>query len=186
MSLSHAILGLLRDEPMSGYDLKTKCFDKTIAHFWPADQAQIYRTLDRMAERGWVTFEEEEQENRPNRKVYRLTEEGHGELDRWITEERFDLTKTRDPTLIQIFHAGEHDPSVVREVLEHRREVLEARLATFEAIPLPELEAEDAPWHTVLQRMTLEMGLASTRCLIEATNRCLARVEAEIDARSHS
>lgn len=184
MSLSHAILGLLRDEPMSGYDLKTECFDETIAHFWPADQAQIYRTLDRMHEEGWVTFEEQQQEDRPNRKVYRLTDDGREELDSWIAEERFELAKVRDPTLIQIFHAGEHDPQVVREILEHRRELLETRLATYEAIPLPGLEDEEVPWRVALQRMTLEMGLASTQALFEATDRCLARVDEEIEARS--
>ena len=47
MSLGHAILGFLNREPMTGYDLKTRCFDDDAAHFWTADQAQVYRTLDR-------------------------------------------------------------------------------------------------------------------------------------------
>src|SRR5579875_1236367 len=44
MSLTHAILGFLNRQPMTGYDLKTQCFDISVAYFWPADQAQIYRT----------------------------------------------------------------------------------------------------------------------------------------------
>ncbi len=49
MSLPHAILGFLREQPLTGYALKTQRFDVSVANFWPADQAQIYRTLDRLA-----------------------------------------------------------------------------------------------------------------------------------------
>jgi len=48
MSLPHAILGFLREQPLTGYALKTQRFDVSVANFWPADQAQIYRTLDRL------------------------------------------------------------------------------------------------------------------------------------------
>ncbi len=47
MSLKHAILGFLELSPFSGYDLK-KAFDGSVQHFWPADQAQIYRTLNQL------------------------------------------------------------------------------------------------------------------------------------------
>ena len=52
MSLKHAILGLLTIQPMTGYELKHEAFDTSIAHFWQADQSQIYRTLDRMESDG--------------------------------------------------------------------------------------------------------------------------------------
>ncbi|HEY9876051.1 MAG TPA: PadR family transcriptional regulator, partial [Candidatus Obscuribacterales bacterium] len=79
MSLAHAILGLLQQEEMTGYDLKTSCFDGCIAHLWPADQAQIYRTLDKLVEQGWITCTVEIQRDRPNRKVYSVTEAGASE-----------------------------------------------------------------------------------------------------------
>ena len=47
MELKHAILGLLSIQPMSGYDLN-RAFSNTVAHFWYADQSQIYRTLDKL------------------------------------------------------------------------------------------------------------------------------------------
>src|SRR3954454_17398860 len=85
MSLTHAILGILQTQSLTGYDLKTQCFDRSIAHFWPADQAQIYRTLDKMTEQGWIESQIEFQDNRPNRKVYSITESGHAELRQWLT-----------------------------------------------------------------------------------------------------
>jgi len=58
---------------MTGYDLKTSCFDQCIAHLWPADPAQIYRTLDKLVEQGWITWHSQIQLDRPNRKVYSVT-----------------------------------------------------------------------------------------------------------------
>ena len=51
MSLEHAILGFLNARARSGYDLKTRCFDVEAKAFWSADQAQIYRTLERLKTR---------------------------------------------------------------------------------------------------------------------------------------
>jgi PadR family transcriptional regulator, regulatory protein AphA len=44
MSFKYAILGFLSFAPFSGYDLK-KAFDRSVQHFWPANQSQTYRTL---------------------------------------------------------------------------------------------------------------------------------------------
>ena len=87
MSLEHAIQGFLTCRPLSGYDLK-KFFDETVRHFWSAPQSQIYRTLARMAETGWVEMERIKQEDRPDRKVYHVTGEGRDELRRWLRRKR--------------------------------------------------------------------------------------------------
>ena len=100
MSLAHTILGFLQQEKMTGYDLKTSCFDECIAHLWPADLAQIYRTLDKLVEHGWITCSIEIQRDRPNRKVYSLTEPGKAELIRWLGCHQ-PLPTIREPLLVQ-------------------------------------------------------------------------------------
>ena len=61
MSLDHAILGFLNYHPYTGYDLK-KIFDSSVQHFWPADQSQIYRTLNRLTEQGFAKMEKVSQD----------------------------------------------------------------------------------------------------------------------------
>ena len=53
MPLSHAILGFLDYQPMSGYDLK-KYFDQSVAHFWSATQSHIYKALENLENEGMV------------------------------------------------------------------------------------------------------------------------------------
>ncbi|MGH2415515.1 MAG: PadR family transcriptional regulator [Microcystaceae cyanobacterium] len=67
MSLAHVILGLLQQQQRTGYALKTECFDQCLAHLWPADQAQIYRTLDKLEAQGWSTCTVQIQHERPRR-----------------------------------------------------------------------------------------------------------------------
>src|SRR5258707_2127634 len=128
MSLPHAILGFLQMNPLTGYDLKTECFDQSVAFFWPADQAQVYRTLDKLAEQGFVESHIEIQEERPNRKVYQITENGRGELARWLRS-AVPLPTYREPFLVQLFFAGQLGNTEVIEVLEAQVSAHRERLA---------------------------------------------------------
>jgi DNA-binding PadR family transcriptional regulator len=82
MSLRHAVLGLLVDEPGSGYDLM-KRFNTSLANVWPATQSQVYGELARLADKGLISVAAE---GPRGRKEYTLTDEGLAELRRWLTE----------------------------------------------------------------------------------------------------
>src|SRR5688572_3144470 len=131
MSLPHAILGILQYYPMTGYDLKTQFFDESITHFWSADQAQIYRTLDKLAEQGWVESQLEIQQDRPNRKVYSITETGRTELRRWLTTDQ-PLHAVREPLLIQLFFAAQLPNETVVEMLQRQLMAHQERLKIYE------------------------------------------------------
>ena len=157
MSLPHAILGILQEQPMTGYDLKTQYFDESIAHFWPADQAQIYRTLDKMAADGWVESQLEIQDNRPNRKIYSITQAGRDELLRWLLVPQ-SLTNYREPFLIQLFFMKTLSNAQIMSMIEGQRQAHQARLEAYQQIPLAPLEASSNREHA-LQRLTLEIGI---------------------------
>jgi PadR family transcriptional regulator, regulatory protein AphA len=143
MSLPHIILGLLQRQSMTGYDLKNSCFDKTIAHLWAADQAQIYRTLDKLVERGWVVYEVEIQHDRPNRKVYSLTTAGDAELLRWLQQSQ-PLPSLREPLLVQLFLAQQSQltQEMTVSLLEQQLIAHQERLICYQQLdrsPLPEI-----------------------------------------------
>lgn len=158
MSLAHAILGILQYRPMTGYDLKTQFFDQSIAHFWSADQAQIYRTLDKLAEQGFVESQIEYQEDRPNRKVYSITDAGQQELRHWLTTEQ-PLATVREPFLVQLFFARQLPTAQVIALLEQQLHAHAERLATYQAVPIRGLDDPQITEEEVFQRLTLELGL---------------------------
>jgi DNA-binding PadR family transcriptional regulator len=85
MSVPHALLGLLQQEPRHGYDLK-RLFDRTFASGRPLAFGQVYATLDRLEGRGQVRLDEIERADGPDRRRYAITPVGAAELERWLVE----------------------------------------------------------------------------------------------------
>jgi DNA-binding PadR family transcriptional regulator len=159
LSLEHAILGFLSYKPMSGYDLNRHLFE-SVRHFWPVTQSQIYRTLGRMAAQGWVRQEVIEQQDRPDRKVYHLTDQGQAELRRWLTAP-LPLLPSREPWLIQVFFAHQLADDEIVAAFEAHADQLRERLALYQDIePLVERRAAQAGTQRAgrMWQFTLEYG----------------------------
>ena len=54
-TLKYAILGLLNQKEMTGYDLM-KQFESTLCEFWSAKHSQIYPELKKLTEEGSVAY----------------------------------------------------------------------------------------------------------------------------------
>lgn len=164
MSLDYAILGFLNYSPLSGYDLK-KVFDDSIRHFWSADQSQIYRTLNRLLENGWVEQEVIEQDDRPDRKIHHITEKGKKALEDWlISHPKVDAPHSSP--LIQVFFAGQFDNEVILKKFIFMDQFMNQLLGEYSKIPekienyrdLARSERELYFW-----RSTLDLGIRVAR-----------------------
>lgn len=98
MSLRHALLDLLADEPMSGYDL-TRLFSVSLANVWPAQHSQIYPELARLTADGLIA---QTGEGPRGRKVYQTTPAGQEELRTWLRETEPDYS-VRCDALLRVF-----------------------------------------------------------------------------------
>lgn len=156
MSLAHVILGLLEQQERTGYDLKNECFDQCIGHLWQANQSQIYRTLDKLESQGWITCIVEIQHERPNRKVYHITETGVAELMRWLQTHQ-PLPIWREPLLVQLYFAAQLPNKVIIHLLEQELEARREKLAECEAISVPSLNDPAASREQKMHRLVLEL-----------------------------
>ena len=164
MALPHAILGFLSLEPLTGYDLKTQCFDQSVRYFWSADQAQIYRTLDKLQQEGHIKSELEIQEGKPNRKVYHLTDSGRKVLLKWLREPQ-ELPVFKEPFLMQLYFSEELTNEEILKQIRYQKQQHEERLSEYFAIrdhfeQAFEKRAKDPQKraHT-LQYLTLKFGI---------------------------
>jgi len=101
MSLKHALLGFTDWGPMTGYELK-KFFDTSVAHFWNSELSHIYPALRTMEAEGLVEMTVDFQKDRPNRKVYSITEAGRQELRQWLATPA-EPEQLREPLMIKVF-----------------------------------------------------------------------------------
>ncbi len=157
MSLRYALLGFLNLGPMTGYDLK-KQLDRSTQNFWHAGLNQIYPTLKKMEDEGWITSSVEPQEARPDRVVYHMSETGRQELLDWLAEPLAELPRRRHSGLLKLFFAGYLEPdealNQLRAQLELHREQLAAHDQTRAMIAEvaakePRLERSAVFWELV-------------------------------------
>lgn len=78
----YAILGVLDVSPGSGYDVKKFC--DNIAYFWNENYSHIYPVLKQMETTGLVVKTTEQNEGRPPKNIYSITEAGKNELIKWL------------------------------------------------------------------------------------------------------
>ncbi len=181
MSLKYAILGLLNVLPMTGYDLKHQAFDATVRHFWPADQSQIYRTLNQMASENLVTVTIEAQDERPDRKVYAITAAGQAALAEWLKADQA-MPTLRDPLLVQLFFGQELPRADLLRMVEHQLAAHQAQLALFGQIPIPSAASRPDDRWLALQHLTLDFGLVLEQAYVSWLEHCREVITAMPDA----
>jgi len=180
MSLEFAILGFLNYRPLSGYDLK-KVFDRSVRHFWPADQSQIYRTLARLAEQEYVEPEIFRGLDRPDRKEYRITPAGREALRVWLRSP-LPAHDTRIAELIQVFFAGQLSDTQVLALFDRMAAAARANLAVYDQIPQPaeaDAQAGGLQRERFFWQLTLEYGITAARMDLEWLESVIARIQAD-------
>ncbi len=81
--LKYVLLALLARRPCHGYDLKAE-YDQALASISPpVNVGQIYSTLQRLEQAGWVTSEHTGSSRR-DRTIYTLCDAGQHALDQWL------------------------------------------------------------------------------------------------------
>ncbi len=179
MSLKYAMLGFLNYGDMTGYDLK-QCFDQSIKHFWNANLSQIYPTLSRLEEDGLLTMKVEYQEDRPNRKVYRITEAGREELQRWLREPMAPQLH-RNPFLIKIFFGRSIKKEELLVQLRHHlalhKEEMSAYQGPVREVLMQYIEATGLKREGLFWGLTLEAGIKQNKASIEWLEEAISKIE---------
>ena len=182
--ITYGILGLLAFwGPLSGYDIK-RLFDHTLSAMWGAAQSQIYKELRRMKELGWVEMEREEQEARPDRKIYSITDQGHEALRKWQAQPP-EVFQLRDELLLKVLFGSFATPADLAQNLRasiaaHEMRLLEYRQNAFflptrgsvqhkDRRPNPyAVEGEEDPYFRLVVRFAIEFEKTYIRWLYEA------------------
>ncbi|MBD1909015.1 MULTISPECIES: PadR family transcriptional regulator [unclassified Leptolyngbya] len=176
MSLAYVILGLLQQQERTGYDLKTECFNQCIAHLWSADQAQIYRTLEKLEGQGWIACTVEIQSDRPNRKVYCITKAGQTELQQWLQTHQ-PPPILREPLLVQLHFAAQLPDDAIVQLLEQELEARQRKLEECDAIALPSLTTPGISREQKMQRLALELVQRREQAYVEWLRGAIATLQ---------
>jgi len=172
---AYVILGMVRKEPRSGYEIKA-LVDNSTRFFWAASYGQIYPELRRLAEAGLIVGSERPTGGR-KRTVYEITADGEEELRAWLRQPP-QVLETRDEGLLKLFFAGALTREEALEILRAMRaQRLEAN-ARLRAIGEMKGEMELFP------RTVLEGGIEITEWYADWCERMEAQILASPEERS--
>jgi len=128
--LELAILGLLKERSMHGYQLSKRLTD-TLGGFWRVSYGSLYPTLRRLEGQGAVerVFDELQVGRRKN--VYRITASGEELFHRLLEEAGAESSSEDNRFRVRLAFFKYLAPDTRLRLLEKRRAYLEERLSTI-------------------------------------------------------
>jgi DNA-binding PadR family transcriptional regulator len=161
------LLGVLRQGEMHGYQLHD-FIERSLAFCTDLKKPTAYFLLDKMAASGWVSVKEAREGNRPQRRVYRMTEEGEAVFQRLLRENLADFTAAKTSSDIGLAFVDALPKHESLRLLEQRRDTLARQLS----------ETEEAPLHAGGPQLLIEHQLSYLRNELAWLTSAIERVRA--------
>ena len=130
--LELAILGLLKERSMHGYQLSKRLTD-SLGGFWRVSYGSLYPTLKRLERQGAVEQVFDKQEVGRRKNVYRITQSGESLFRDLLEEAGPDASGEDNRFRVRMAFFKYLSPETRIRVLERRRSFLEERLVTIQA-----------------------------------------------------
>jgi DNA-binding PadR family transcriptional regulator len=170
--LELAILGLLKERSMHGYQLSKRLTD-ALGGFWRVSYGSLYPTLKRLEREGAVeqVFDEVTVGRRKN--VYRITDTGEALFLQLLEEAGHDSSTEENRFRVRLAFFKYLAPDARIRLLERRRVHLEDRLSTIKTSLATTRERFDTYTLSLMQhgRETTEQDIAWLNGLIAAERR---------------
>lgn len=168
MSHRYLILGLLADEPMTGYDIKKRVVS-ALSVATNASYGTLYPMLHKLLREGAVEVQEIPQVSRPSKKVYRISDQGQRELNDWLKQPPA-ADQIRREFLLKLYLGKDLPSTDLLSLVSSRRDEAEALLRT--------LRSESKTTSNLRQAWVMEYALS----LCQAEIDWLTRLESQIGA----
>ena len=146
MSVKQALLALLEEGPMYGYQLRSE-FEQRTGSTWPLNVGQVYSTLSRLERDELVAAGGEDGEGHV---VYTITEAGRAEVAAWFTTPVARTQPPRDELAIKLALAVTVPGVDVGAVIQQQRSATMSALQDYTRL---KTSASDLAWSLVLDSL---------------------------------
>lgn len=140
-----ALLGLLTQKPMHGYELHRYFTDPSaLGQVWYLGLSQMYKLLKELERQGYVEVAVELQESYPARKVYHVTPAGRAAFLQWMEKPVSSTRLIRVEFLAKLFLAQLLGSEMIERVIDTQLEACQAQLTRLqEKIEIGDWRLED-------------------------------------------
>ncbi len=169
MNFRNFILGLLAQQPMSGYDVKRflESLDWLIGS---PSFGSVYPILHALLKDEWASVDVVHREGKPPRKVYSITEAGRRALQEWISQP-VESDVSLKTFLMRLMLAGNLSHSELIAHLQQRRSQVEFHHASLEQDARAQDKSVDLG-----QRLAFDYGSAAAAAELAWLDRTLEQL----------
>ncbi len=153
---AYVILGLLMEGAKHGYDLHRS----ELLRIWSIPMSQLYNLLKRLEAQGMIRSSVHSQGNRPDKKVYHLTQQGREVLLRWTKHPTEKIRHIRTEFLAKLYLIHRLGLKTERDLIHAQLKVCRERRERFLQAPPPR-----EPFEGLVLRYRLAMIDATIRWL---------------------
>lgn len=181
--LKYILLGGLNYMPLTGYQIK-QFMENSTTHFWYAQTSQIYRTLDQLEKEGLVTSQIQEQHDKPDRRLYHITQNGRDTLRDWLETPLTQLEPNKDTLLLKLFFSAQLDKETILAELRLQRALHKKQLNLLanETKAMIETQAQENPplrRDALMWDITRRQGEIQEEAYIHWLDETIQRIESE-------
>lgn len=167
---AYAILGLLRERPMHGYEIAQHFKpEEDLGQVMPADMSTIYTFLKDLQEHGLIRGEQVTVGARPPRKVFSLADDAEAFFLAWVRRPVARMREVRLDFLLKLYFAQQLDAAEARALVKAQlaacQEYLERQKAHLQDVDSLSFES-----------LVLESKLTAAESIVEWLQRIAARV----------
>ncbi len=128
-----ALLGLLTQKPMHGYELHRYFTDPSaLGQVWYLGLSQMYKLLKELERQGYLEVTVESQDSYPARKVYHITPSGRAAFLLWMEKPVSNTRLIRVEFLAKLFLAQLLGSEMIERVIGTQLETCQAQLTRLQ------------------------------------------------------
>lgn len=103
------------------------------------------------------------QDDRPDKRIYYITENGQDALDKWLKQPQTDIEQVKSKAMLRLFFGGMNDLEAVLTELKYKKALHEQKLADYrtvsvEVIDEAEQRTPNGSYHRVFWDATRDFG----------------------------
>lgn len=161
--MEELVLGMLKLGPAHGYELRSRVREE-LGSAWRVASSQLYASLRRLEEEGFVRASPRPVPGRPPRVVYALTPAGEERFWKWLTSPPAGQRRARGFYLVRLYFLLRFAPHHLATYVAEERAALERRRARVLA-----RGAGEGPFQEAVHRLRLSQIEGGLRWVDELT-----------------
>ncbi|MBN1253741.1 MAG: PadR family transcriptional regulator [Deltaproteobacteria bacterium] len=159
----YVILGILMKQERHGYEIHT-LLSSGLGHAWYAGISQVYALLKRLEAAEKVVSVVEQQDNRPAKHVYSITQKGREAFLQWVHTPLERMRDLRLEFLAKLFFIKELDLTGSDELIRKQKDIFQAQLR--------DIKQQDESCHEAFEHLVLHFRIGQIKAVLAWLQDC--------------